>query len=177
MGQLWRVTTPFCTKLYQGIFSGYASTYIKDNAGDKIMPGAFQKTLWNWKTKKHRFPHIYWEHDIEEPIGICLKLKEDEKGLFLEGKFLQDFPKAKEAMKSIQQGKRGLSIGFFVQKCLFDQGTRCITELLLKEISLVQFPCNENARIEEIKSSSISYIKAVENIQCYLHHLRFYTNF
>ncbi|WP_165780837.1 HK97 family phage prohead protease [Holospora curviuscula] len=156
---------PFCVKTYQGIFSGYASTYTPDAVGDQMVPGAFQKTLWAWKKKKKRFPHVYWEHDIEEPIGVCLQLKEDEKGLFIQGKLLQDFPKTKEALQSIQWGRRGLSIGFFVQGCHFNGGTRCITEVLLKEISLVKFPCNSDAVVEEIKSiSSCSYDAATQGV-------------
>ncbi|ETZ04632.1 MULTISPECIES: HK97 family phage prohead protease [Holospora] len=178
MNESWSAAVPFCTKNYQGLFSGYASTYIKDAAGDQIIPGAFQKTLWTWKTKKRRFPHIYWEHDMEEPIGVCLELKEDSKGLFLRGKLIQDFLKTKEVIQSICQEKRGISIGFFVQKSYFIQNTRKITEIFLKEISLVQFPCNAGARVEEIKSASpLSCQTATKKLQHALHRLTFYTNF
>ena len=177
MNQAWDVTAPFCVKTYQGLFSGYASTYTQDTVGDKMVPGAFQKTLWTWKKKKRRYPHIYWEHDMEEPLGVSLDLKEDTKGLFLKGKFLQDFPKTQEAIQSIQRGKHGLSIGFFVQECYFNEGMRYITEVILKEISFVHFPCNVDARVNEIKSTcSTRYHEATQGVYHALHRVRVYIN-
>ena len=80
----------------QGVFVGYASTYDIDKEVDQILPKAFEKTLAWWQTKRKRGPYLYWEHDPEELIGLCLDLKEDQKGLHIKGKLFLDIPKAKE---------------------------------------------------------------------------------
>ena len=151
----WTYSTPsFVIKNLegQGEFSGYASTHQVDHADDRILAGAFSKTLARWTSKKGRFPHIYWEHDKEEIIAVCKHLQEDEHGLYVQGKLLMDLPKAQQAYTSLQRGINGLSIGFFVMKAFSNNGIRTIQEAELKEISFVQRPCNDSARIHEYKS-------------------------
>ena len=136
----------------KGLFSGYASTYCVDLYGDKIEKGAFKSTIQEWESKG-RFPHIYWEHDIEDVIGMCLDMREDDKGLFIRGKLLLDIPRAKEVYKSLSCGVRGLSIGFVPTKSFLKKGVRHIQGLCLKEVSLVKRPCNTEAKICEYKAA------------------------
>ncbi len=136
----------------QGHFSGYASTHTVDQVRDRVLPGAFSKTLSQWKSKKGRFPHIYWEHDADEIIGVCKHMKEDDHGLYVQGKLLMDLPKAQQAYSSLQRGINGLSIGFFALKSFSQGGIRHIKEADLKEVSFVQNPCNDQARVHEYKS-------------------------
>lgn len=178
MKQKLYVTEPFCVKSEQGFFSGYASTYSKDTAGDQIIPGAFDKTLHSWKNKKKRFPHIYWEHNMEDPIGVCLDLKEDRKGLFCRGKLIHDFPESKKALLSIKSGYQGVSIGFFVEQFYFSGTTRCITSVSLKEISFVKFPCNAEALVKELKDpKSNTYDSAVSHVQDALSRIKMCTKY
>jgi HK97 family phage prohead protease len=140
--------------LNKGTFSGYASTYSLDQNDDQIMPGAFSRSLAQWRQTRKRFPHLYWEHDFEEVIGVCQSLKEDAKGLKIRGKLLMDIPLAEKAYTHLQKGLNGLSIGFYPTRTLTTQGVRYIHELVLKEISLVENPCNPEARIHEHKSNT-----------------------
>lgn len=136
----------------QGQFSGYASTHAIDHSNDRILPGAFSKTLDQWTCQRGRFPHIHFEHDAEEIIGLCKRLQEDDHGLYVQGKLLLDLPKAQQAYFLLQRGLNGLSIGFFVLKAFSKGGVRHIQELILKEVSFVKDPCNAEARVHEYKS-------------------------
>ena len=141
------IPPPLGIKKCETWFSGHASTYAQDAAGDCIVPGAFAKTLHQWMTQKGRFPHVYLEHHIDTPIGVCVELKEDPKGLFVRGKLIDDFPETKIALDSIQKGPQGVSIGFFVDRSYMRNRIRYITELSLKEISFVRNPCNTQAYV------------------------------
>jgi HK97 family phage prohead protease len=57
-----------------------------DDGGDRIIPGAFRKSL-----KSNPRPPIIWSHRWEiPPIGQTLKAKETESGLEIEGQLLLD---------------------------------------------------------------------------------------
>ena len=154
-------------KKEKGTFSGYASTFSVDLQGDKIEKGAFDATLQEWSYRK-RWPHIYWEHDIEDPIGVCLDMDEDDKGLFIRGKLLLDIPRARQAYQSLSDDIRGLSIGFVPTQSFMKKGIRHIQRVCLKEISLVRTPCNAEAKICEYKTGQkdnyTEWIKCLSDI-------------
>lgn len=137
----------------EGVFWGYASTHDVDRSGDQILPGAFTKTLANWKQQRGRFPHLYWEHDLEEVIGLCQELKEDKNGLYIKGKLLVEIPQARYVYHLLQEGLDGLSIGFFTVRSEYTAGIRKISEVDLREVSLVSNPCNQEALIYEYKTT------------------------
>lgn len=139
----------------KGTFWGYASTYTLDQGNDQILPGAFSATLAQWKQEKNRYPHLYWDHDFEEVIGICQEMREDEHGLYVKGKLLLDIPKAVEAYLYLEQGINGLSIGFYPVRFITKNGIRYIAELTLKEVSFVDAPCNPEAEIYEYKKDDL----------------------
>lgn len=147
-----------------GEFWGYASTRAVDQASDQILTGAFGRTIADWQMKKGRFPHIFWQHDMEEFIGVCQKLEEDKHGLLVKGKLLMDIPKAKYAYELLQRGMDGLSIGFFTTKSEMKSGVRQISELALKEISFVDNPCNREATIYEYKIND-HVLKAIKRLK------------
>lgn len=137
----------------KGFFEGYASTFSVDLQGDKIEKGAFKKTIKDWMGEK-RWPHIYWEHNIRDVIGVCLDMKTDDKGLWIKGKLLMDIPRAREVYRLFRCGLRGFSIGFVPTQSFIKKGIRHITSLSLEEISIVHCPCNNEAQIAEYKSHS-----------------------
>jgi HK97 family phage prohead protease len=161
----------FCIKAtddapeFSGHFSGYASTFEQDRDRDRILPGSFQETLTKWQSEG-RFPHVYSEHDPYEFIGICTLLKEDEKGLYIEGKLLIDhIQKAAEVYQALKKGINGLSIGFYVKKSYRRGNIRFISQVDLKEISIVQEPCNQEARIGEYKASFQEVFRSLQRLK------------
>jgi hypothetical protein len=141
-----------------GSFSGYASVFDTiDWYGDVVRPGAFAKTLAKWKTKG-RLPPILWQHKSDQPIGAHIEMAEDETGLFVRGQLLVDeIEKAREAHALLKAKViSGMSIGFDVPDGGMEYDGKAnvwnLTELDLWENSLVTFPANQDAQVEEVKT-------------------------
>jgi HK97 family phage prohead protease len=140
----------------KGEFSGYGSVYgVIDTYREMVAPGAFTASLDRWK-EKGRLPPILWQHNSREPIGPFTVMKEDDKGLYVEGQLLiDDVEKAREA-RALMKAKAvtGMSIGFNVVVDEFNKNTEILTlkEIDLWEVSVVTFPANEAAQIEAVKS-------------------------
>jgi hypothetical protein len=87
--------------------------------------------------------------------GAYESVKEDERGLFVEGMLLvKDVALAREAFALMKSGVvTGLSIGYWVRESSFDEktGIRTLTRVDLEEVSVVTMPANDEARIDAIK--------------------------
>src|SRR5690554_2815969 len=84
-----------------GTFEGYASTYDLDSTGDRIMPGAFKRTLAAHVAKGRRIP-VLWQHDTGQPIGYTVEAEEDARGLRVKGKLLMGLARAQEAYELLK---------------------------------------------------------------------------
>lgn len=140
-----------------GEFEGYGSVFgVKDSYGDIVAPGAFTKSL-NALKAKNRLPAMLWQHKYDEPIGIYTEMREDDVGLYVKGTLLKDDdPLARRAYAHMKAGSiTGLSIGFMLIDWEYDVNKKAwiLKEIDLWEVSPVTFPANDEARIEEVKSS------------------------
>lgn len=138
-----------------GVFSGYGSVFgVVDTYNEIVAVGAFAESLAEIKSTGRPLPAL-WQHRADQPLGIYTALVEDEKGLFVEGKLLKDAVRqATEAHALMKAGAvSGLSIGYYVRESSFDEKTniRTLTKLDLVEVSLVTFPANDEARIDQVK--------------------------
>lgn len=93
---------------------GYASLFGEiDQARDMVMRGAFADTLASRGIR--RIPMLF-QHDLSEPVGIWLELREDFRGLFARGR---------ELISLLRAGAiDGLSIGFRASKAPIDPKMR-----------------------------------------------------
>jgi HK97 family phage prohead protease len=132
----------------EGRFQGYASVFGRlDDGGDIVMPGAFRKSL--GLRGRHRIKMLF-QHDPKEPVGTWDVLREDDFGLWAEGRLVQDVPRADALRRLIAKGAvDGLSIGFRTVKSTRAnrEGHRRLWEVDLWEISIVTFPMMDLARI------------------------------
>ncbi len=140
-----------------GEFEGYASVFgVVDSYSDVVMPGAFQKTLEEWSTRKD-LPSVLWQHKMSEPIGPFTEMKEDDHGLFVRGRLLiDDDPLAKRAHAHMKAGSvKGMSIGYILKDWEYDQakGVFLLKEIDLWEVSIVTMPANTEAKITEVKTA------------------------
>ncbi|URJ84946.1 HK97 family phage prohead protease [Pasteurella multocida] len=140
-----------------GFFCGYCNTFdVKDSYGDVVRKGAFLDSIQGWNAK-NKMPPVLWNHNRNEPIGVWTSLKEDEKGLYGEGRLLiNDVARAKEVHALMVAGAiDGLSIGYRLNKWAYDEkeDTLELLEIDLREISIVTFPANEESRVEVVKSA------------------------
>lgn len=134
-----------------GEISGYASVYnTPDHDNDIVMPGAFASSL-----KSSRRVKLLWNHDHNQVIGKITQLKEDDYGLWFSAQLNLATSKGNEVYQLIKAGDvNQLSIGFTITKSRPSHSAtqRLLEQLDLWEISVVTFPANEKAQINEIKS-------------------------
>lgn len=139
-----------------GVFEGYASVFGNiDSAGDRIVPGAFAKSIADCRTE-NRWPPMLWQHDPKQPIGQWEEMYEDSHGLFVRGRlFVDDIAQSREAYALLRENViSGLSIGYRTRESQRDgkTGARVLHEIDLLEISLVTFPANDLARVRTLKT-------------------------
>jgi HK97 family phage major capsid protein/HK97 family phage prohead protease len=139
-----------------GVISGYASVFnVEDAHNDLITSGAFNNSILNHKKSKQI--KLLWQHQQEHPVGIIENIFEDRYGLRVEARLLLEVDKAREAYALIKAGAiNGLSIGFEVEKSHHVKNVRIITKINLWEISLVTFPANHLAQINNFKNKETS---------------------
>lgn len=136
----------------EGYFSGYGSVFdVVDDWDDVIVRGAFAETL------QSKTPVMLWQHDSAEPIGVYERVYEDEIGLWVEGRLLLDLEKGREAYILLKnRAIRGLSIGFlpiaWEDEMRDRKKIRVLKSIDLWEVSLVTFPANKKAVVDEIKT-------------------------
>ena len=145
----------------EGKFTGYGAVFDNvDDWDDVILRGAFSKSI------SEKRPVMLWQHDSSKPIGIYEEIREDNIGLWIEGKLLLDLEKGKEAYILLKnQAIRGLSIGYMPLAWEWEnrdsRHIRVLKEIDLWEISLVTFPANPKALVDDVKS--IQTIRDVED--------------
>jgi HK97 family phage prohead protease len=135
-----------------GTFSGYASLFGEVDLGrDAIERGAFAASI---DKRGAGGVRMLFQHDPAEVIGRWTVLREDERGLYVEGKLATDVERAREVLALMKAGALdGLSIGFRAVKTRADRkaGVRRILEADLWEISVVTFPMLPTARVSNVK--------------------------
>lgn len=138
-----------------GRFSGYGAVFGNVDAyQERILPGAFTQTLAE-ATRHGRMPAMLWQHNPTQPIGVWRTMREDARGLYVEGE-LADTQLAREAYSLMKLGAlSGLSIGFSVtdERINKDDSVRELLAVNLWEVSPVTFPANGAARVEAVKFS------------------------
>lgn len=147
----------------EGIIDGYASVFgITDTYGTAFAPGAFKRTLASWTASGRALP-VLWQHNAFDPIGVTIEAMEDDKGLKVRAQLVMEVGRAREALALTKAGAiSGLSIGFSIPKkasdgmpaTAFDEerGVEIIREAKLFEYSMVTFPSNPEARVEQARS-------------------------
>lgn len=165
-----------------GIFEGYASVFGNvDSYGDKVMPGAFTKSL------AKSFPNdgagipCYWAHRMDDPefiLGKTVSAVEDEHGLKVRVSLDLDNPKAAAAYRALKAGAvNQMSFAYEVLASEFIPengakfgGVNELRELNIFEVSVVQIGANTATSIDMVKSAmknddSISTPGAIEQLE------------
>jgi uncharacterized protein len=138
------------------IISGYASTWDLDMAGDKILPGAFQRSInlrfaTPMKEKNKSRIRFLYQHD--RPIGIIKEIREDAKGLYVEC-YISRIKLGDELLTLLHDGAIDcMSIGYIVPEGGAEEvnGIRELKEIDLYEVSIVVFPMNESTEIFNVR--------------------------
>ena len=150
-------------------FKGYASTFNgNDSYGDTILPGAYLKTL-----ADNGMPKMFFAHDWGLPVGKWLSAVEDEKGLLVEGELTPGNPQSDAILAAMKHGTvDGLSIGFRLSEGDYERkkdGGRIIKNVSkLYEISVVNFPADDDARVSEVRSEDVDNLKSIRDFENFL---------
>lgn len=167
-----------------GIFEGYASVFGNvDSYGDKVIRGAFSKSL------AKSFPNdgagipCYWSHRMDDPefiLGKTISAVEDEHGLKVRVSLDLDNPKAAAAYRALKAGAvNQMSFAYEVVDSHFvpEKGAKFggvneLRELNIFEVSVVQIGANTATSIDMVKSAlknddsiSISTPGAIEQLE------------
>lgn len=155
-------------------FEGYLAVFDNiDSYGDVIVKGAFEQTLKEIEEKGTTIfvleNHGGWGTTSTDktPIGYFKEMKEDEHGLFVKGQ-LYSTARGKDIysiLKESPKGTVGMSIGYRARKVVYpdalpqekrEKGVdRYLTEIELREGSIVTFPANTEARVLDVKSEAL----------------------
>ena len=143
------------------IIKGYAAAVNNIDLGDdKIVPGAFKSTMEYFNSGK-KIKYL-WQHDHKQPIGVIKEIKEDSNGLFTHSILPKNdtFVKGR-VIPQIEVGSiDSMSIGYnIIEKEYDSNNTRLLKDILIKEVSLVSFPMNEQAVITGYKSLDLNNLK------------------
>lgn len=143
-----------------GSFEGYGAAYgNRDQGGDIIAKGTFADDLAEHE-KSGAVPHMFWNHNQNEPIGDYTKMTDSAKGLKVSGKLWigKGIPKAEQAYLMMKgNGPKGLSVGIMIppggRSAYDDKNTSTISKAACKEISVVPYPMNQKALVTSIKAA------------------------
>lgn len=151
-------------------FSGYASVFGGVDAyGDTIVRGAYADTI---KVRKNPVLMLFG-HMTSRVIGKWTDLREDDKGLLVEGELTPGHKDADDVAASLKHGAlSGLSIGYRVPaggSAEGEDGTRKLLKLDLVEISIVALPADDGARVDlgSVKSQ-IDGITTIRDLEEFL---------
>lgn len=147
-----------CKAIEGGMIEGYASLFgVRDAGGDTVMRGAYTRTLAAMAETGRRVKML-WQHDPSQPIGVWDEVREDDWGLHVKGRILDDVAKGRETIALIGAGAiDGLSIGYrTVAADRVPGGGRMLKELDIWEVSMVTFPMLQSARIDAIKAAQMT---------------------
>lgn len=136
--------------LVKGLFSTYGNI---DEVYDKVMPGAFNKSIEQYKQNGHQIPLLYRHSELIGGIKVD-ELKDTSEGLEGSALINLDVQRGREAYALAKQGViSSFSIGFTTIKSERNrEGIRELKEVRLGEVSMVPNPANTKAKITSVKA-------------------------
>lgn len=128
-----------------GEFKAIASTTDVDLGNDIVTEKAMQ--LNNNKTVP-----LLWQHETNEPIG-SVKLSKEGNKLIANGIVFKTIERGKQAYLSMKNNIVAFSIGYLTKNYEYEKDIRKLTDIDIKELSVVSFPMNEKATLLDIKNN------------------------
>lgn len=138
------------------IIEGYASTEDVDSVGDVVLTASARTAIEKAMIKYMSNPVVLFQHGRDKDIGYrsighVEDYKIDAKGLWVKV-LISSADDVKPIRTRIdEKDLRAFSIGFVKKKASRVNGVNVITDIDLKEISVVSVPCNENTLFSVVK--------------------------
>lgn len=130
-----------------------------DAVNDRIMPGAFAKSIAAWKhkmtTSRASLPVVFGHKDAADAIlGKVLDMRETAEGLEIEAQYYLNKPMARDALQAMEDGVLGgSSFAYDVKKARrTSDGIQELLELDVLEVGPTLYPANDSTRLVGIKT-------------------------
>lgn len=138
---------------------GYASVFGGvDSYNDTVVPGAYKQSVASAPARGFR---MLYQHNPDHIIGRWKTVREDGKGLYVEGNLTPGHSLAEDIYASLKAGHvDGLSIGYRVPpggSTKRADGVRELKTVVLREISVVGDPADASALVEAVKASDLQF--------------------
>jgi HK97 family phage prohead protease len=145
----------------KGEFTALVSVFGNvDLVGDRVMPGAFTKSIEDWQGKSESVPVIF-SHEHDNPMAYIgevdpQNLTQTGRGLFVKGQLDLTNPYAEQTFKLMQKGAvKGFSFGYTVPKeSKGSDGARELHEIALFEVGPTFQGANPEAGLLAVKSAA-----------------------
>lgn len=128
---------------------------IVDKALDVAMDGCYTASIERHK-QNNTMPSMLWSHDAwSMPVGVYTDMAEDSKGLLLNGR-LSKTSAGNDLYELAMDGAiKKFSIGYIVnqERWNSDKGHNELIEIDIRECSWVNFACNDESELVDIKST------------------------
>lgn len=144
----------------EGVFEAFVATYDVDSVGDRIVPGAFEKSLADWKASGNPLP-VIWSHQSDDPdyhIGVVEQAEERPQGLWVKARLDLEEPKARQVYRLLK-GRRVTQFSFSYDEidarpaARDDSGAlKDLHQLKLYEVGPTPIGCNQRTSLLDVKS-------------------------
>lgn len=149
----------------EGVFEAIVSVFGNvDRVGDRVVKGAFAKTISNWQTKaaKGRFLPIYYSHQYDSPamlLGKTLDMQERDEGLWVKGQLFMRKPAAQDVYEGFKEGV--LDQFSFAYDVLDERrakdGANELLDIVLHEVGPTPLGVNDTTHLVGVKSAIASH--------------------
>lgn len=126
---------------------------VEDKVGDVAVDGCYKSSIESHR-KAGTSPRLLWSHDpYSLPLGKIMHMEEDRHGLLFRGKLSTTSMGNDVYALAKDNALDSFSIGYNVHKeRRNNKGQNELIEIDVKEISFVNFACNEHSLLQSIKS-------------------------
>lgn len=150
----------------EGVFEAIVAAYNIDSVGDKIIPGAFEESLAEWKSSGDPIP-VLWSHMSQDPdyhIGWVLDAEERADGLWVKAQMdpedLADKQSKASKVYKLLKGRRVTQFSFaydilegaWVEKA--DDAYYELRKLKLFEVGPTLIGANQTTELLDVKSGT-----------------------
>ncbi|MDP9145043.1 MAG: HK97 family phage prohead protease, partial [Actinomycetota bacterium] len=145
----------------EGVFEAIVAAYNIDSVNDRIVPGAFKKSLDEWKASGDPIP-VLWSHKSDDPdyhIGFVEDAEERPEGLWVKARIDMDEPKSRKIFK-LMKGRRIRSFSFSYDIVSAKPGKKDdggdvqdLHELHIHEIGPCLIPANRETNLLGVKNT------------------------
>lgn len=140
----------------EGVVEALVATYAVDSVGDRIIPGAFEKSLGEWAESGNPIPFI-WSHqhnDIDAYLGDVLEAKETDEGLVVRAQLDMDDPQVRKVYRQIKGGRvKNYSFAYdVIDEAPGDDGANELKQLKLYEVGPTLIGANELTQTLAVKN-------------------------